>query len=199
MWRVRCSESSTKYNFTKKRTFLLRKEISHFQRYPGPFLPPVFLVLLHPEQCQWNPDRRHMLQAQGPCSLQVSGHRLSCPSVPSPSQVCTLTAASDRSSSLTSVGSTGSRWCTTCAPQSAPLPTALPPRAPLPRASLTLRMRPASLHTGCRKSFWDNGEPEGKTGRKMDLKSNHGMVMCEPLVWRAHEKLSSSPCRDRTS
>lgn len=139
----------------------------------------------------------------GICSRQKSPvefeHRVSCPSVPSPSQVCTLTAASDRSSSLTSVASIGSRWCTTCAPQSAPLPTALPPRAPLPRASLTLRMRPASPRTGCRKSSWDNGQPRGKTGRKMDLKSSNGMVKREPPAWRAHEKLSSSPCRDRTS
>lgn len=85
---------------------------------------------------------------------------------PLPLQVSTLTAVSDKSSLLTSVGSTASRWCTTCAPQSAPRPAALPPRAPLPRVSLTPRTKPALLHAGCRKSFWDNRAQNRKTGRK---------------------------------
>lgn len=141
----------------------------------------------------------HLHQTQQPCRayrfLHTGSYMLLLSHLPL--QVSTLTAASDKSSLLTSVGSIASHWCTTCAPQSAPLPAALPPRAQLPRASLTLRTKPVLLHAGCRKSFLDNREQEEKTGRQTCLKSNNGTARHETLAWRTHKKLSSSPCKEQ--
>lgn len=64
-----------------------------------------------------------------------------------------LTVVSDKLSLWTSVGSIASPSCTICVLQNAPPPAALPRTAPHPRVSLTQKMKPALLHTGCRKFF----------------------------------------------
>lgn len=71
MWRVCCSESPTKYSFTG--IFLLRKEISRFQRYPGSFPSTSVPCTYNAVQCQWNPNWRHMLQAEEPCGVWAQG------------------------------------------------------------------------------------------------------------------------------
>lgn len=54
------------YQIQFYKNFLLRKQISHFQRYltSSPCAPTYSAV-----QCQWNPHWRHMLQAQKPCGI----------------------------------------------------------------------------------------------------------------------------------
>lgn len=67
-------------------------------------------------------------------------------------QASTLTHVCAKSNLWTSAGSTGCPSCTTCAPQSAPLPAALTHRA----MRRSLRTRAACPLTVCREFFWDS-------------------------------------------
>lgn len=66
-------------------------------------------------------------------------------------QACTSIHVCARLNLWTSVESTGFPSCTTCAPQSAPLPAALTPKATQSR-----RTRAACPLTACRGCFWDS-------------------------------------------
>lgn len=67
-------------------------------------------------------------------------------------QASTLTHVCAKSNLWTSAGSTGCPSCTTCAPQSAPLPAALTHRA----MRRSRRTRAACPLTVCREFFWDS-------------------------------------------
>lgn len=100
----------------------------------------------------------------------------------------TLTVASDKLNSWTSVGSTASHWCTTCVRQSALPPAALLLTAPRPRASLTQRMKLVSQHTECRKFFLVE-----QRHRVLEILKNWAeVIMKERRAWSWLETLLSS-------